>query len=69
MQKIIICMPGCSKCTMLKEQCPNTKSVEVPQDVLLAFARAVGVSSMPFVVVTGDPVSLEQDIKSQEVKA
>lgn len=63
MQKIIICTPGCSKCTMLKDQCKNTKSIEVPQDVLLVFARAVGIQSMPFVVVTGDPQELEKDIK------
>ena len=63
MQKIIISMPGCSKCAMLKDQCKDTKSVEVPQDTLLAFARAVGIQSMPFVIVTGDPQELEKEIK------
>jgi len=63
MQKIIVSMPGCSKCAMLKDQCKNTKSVEVPQDTLLAFARAVGIQSMPFVIVTGDPQELEKEIK------
>lgn len=63
MEKIIISMPVCSKCNMLKNQCPDTKAVEVPQDVLLAFARAVGIVSMPFVIVTGDPQQLEKEIK------
>lgn len=68
MQKIIVSMPGCSKCAMLKDQCKDTKAVEVPQDVLLAFARAVGICSMPFVVTTGEPQELEYDIKERRVK-
>ena len=63
MEKIIVSMPGCGKCAMLKDQCKDTKCVEVPQDVLLAFARAVGICSMPFVIVTGDPQQLEKEIK------
>ena len=56
-------MPGCSKCAMLKDQCKDTKCVEVPQDTLLAFARVVGIKSMPFVIVTGEPQELEKEIK------
>lgn len=68
MQKIIVSMPGCSKCTMLKNQCPTTASHDVPQDVLMAFARAVGIKSMPFVVTIGDPQELEHDIKEGSKK-
>lgn len=37
---------------MLKEQCPDVESVVLQPDELLSFARAVGIQSMPFVVIT-----------------
>ena len=63
MRKIIISMDGCSKCKTLKDQHPETESVTVPQDALLSFARAVGIQSMPFVVVLGEPNELSEVLK------
>lgn len=36
---------------MLMAQCPDAEHVEVQPAELLQFARAVGIQSMPFVVV------------------
>lgn len=63
MRKIIISMDGCNKCKTLKAQHPNTESATVPQDALLAFARAVGIQQMPFVVVLGEPSELSGVLK------
>lgn len=59
-KKIIISMENCSKCKMLKEQCPDVESVVLQPDELLSFARAVGIQSMPFVVIV-DPSA--EDLK------
>lgn len=63
MRKIIISMDGCSRCKTLQAQHPETESVTVPQDALLAFARAVGIQQMPFVVVLGEPHELSEVLK------
>ena len=63
MRKIIISMDGCSKCKTLQAQHPETESVTVPQDALLAFARAVGIQQMPFLVVLGEPHELSEVLK------
>jgi hypothetical protein len=68
MRKIIISMDGCSKCKTLQAQYPETKSVTVPQDVLLSFARAVGIQSMPFVVVVGEPHELDAELSVKVLK-
>lgn len=54
MRKIIVGIPGCSKCKMLKEQKPDVEYKEVQPDDLLAFARATGIMSMPIVIIV-DP--------------
>lgn len=61
----IATMPGCSKCQMLKDMCPDTEAVELDQATLLAFARAVGIQSMPFVVLIGEPHELAKVIKHE----
>ena len=63
MRKIIIAMKDCSKCKMLKEQNPDTESVELQPDELLQFARAVGIQSMPFVVCVGEVNELDGVLK------
>lgn len=50
-KKIIISMAGCSKCAMLKNQCPDIESVELKPEEILSFARAVGITSMPFALI------------------
>ena len=59
----IITMPGCTKCRMLKDMCPDTEAVELDQATLLSFARAAGIQSMPFVVLIGEPQELAKVIK------
>ena len=63
MRKIIIAMKDCSKCKMLKEQNPEAESVELQPDQLLQFAKAVGIQSMPFVVVVGEVNELDGVLK------
>ena len=58
MKTLIISTENCQKCAMLKAMAPNTDSVVLQPDELLQFARAVGIQSMPFVVVTGEPHEL-----------
>ena len=62
----IITMPGCSKCRMLKDMCPDVEAIELDQATLLAFARTVGIQSMPFVVLVGEPHELAQAIKNDQ---
>ena len=63
MRKVIISIDGCKKCEMLKAQNPEAESVELQPDQLLQFARAVGIQSMPFVVVVGDVQELDGVLK------
>lgn len=58
MRKIIISMNNCQKCEMLKAQCPDAEVIKAEPSELLQFARLVGIQSMPFVVVTGEPQEL-----------
>lgn len=58
MRKIIVSMENCQKCEMLKAQCPDAEVVKAQPSELLQFARLVGIQSMPFVVVTGEPHEL-----------
>lgn len=55
MRKIIITIPNCQKCEMLKAQCPDVEVVKAEPSELLQFARMVGIQGMPFVVATGEP--------------
>lgn len=63
MKQVILTMQGCQKCEMLKKMKPETECVELDQATLLAFARAVGISSMPIVVSVGDPEELSKIVK------
>ncbi|MFQ6703558.1 MAG: hypothetical protein ACLRFP_00540 [Alphaproteobacteria bacterium] len=58
MRKIIVSMENCQKCEMLKAQCPDAEVVKADPSELLQFARLVGIQSMPFLVVTGEPQEL-----------
>lgn len=63
MRKIIISIPNCAKCKMLMAQCPDAEHIELQPAELLQFARATGIQSMPFVVVTGEPQELAEMLK------
>ena len=60
MRKVIISMPNCQKCEMLKAQCPDAEVVVAQPNDLLAFAR---IQSMPFVVYVGEPHELAEMLK------
>lgn len=63
MQAKIITMPMCSKCRSLKDACPDTECIELDQAEILEFARKVGIRSMPFVILIGEPGELTQVVK------
>lgn len=63
MKKIIIAIPNCPKCEMLKAQCPDAEAVKAEPSELLQFARLVGIQNMPFVIVTGEPQELAEVLK------
>lgn len=63
MRKIILSMPNCSKCKSLATQVPDAEVVELDQALLLSLARAVNISSLPIVVLTGDVDELSAKIK------
>lgn len=51
-RKIICGIANCPKCKMLKEMSPETDYIELRPDEILAFARATGINTMPFVIIT-----------------
>ena len=63
MRKIIVSIVNCQKCEMLKAQCPDAEVVKAEPSELLQFARLVGIQSMPFVVVIGEPNELAEVLK------
>lgn len=63
MRKIILSMPGCSRCKSLAAQCPDAEVVELDQAVLLALARPLNITSMPIVVLVGNPQELAEKLK------
>ena len=63
MKKIIVSIENCQKCEMLKAQCPDAEVVKAEPSELLQFARLVGIQSMPFVVVIGEPNELAEVLK------
>ena len=63
MRKIILSQPGCIKCKSLAASCPDAEVVELDQALLLSLARAVNITSLPIVVLTGDVEDLAQQIK------
>lgn len=65
MRKIILSMPGCSKCKSLAAQCPDAEVVELPMDKLLAFARELNIMSLPIVVAIGEPHELANILKGK----
>lgn len=52
MRKIIITIPNCPKCKMLMAQYPDAEHIELQPAELLQFARATGIQSLPFVIIT-----------------
>lgn len=65
MKKIIISMENCQKCAMLKQMAPDVDAVVVKPSEILQFAQLVGIKSMPFVVLTGEPHELADAIKGE----
>ena len=65
MKKTIISIENCQKCALLKTMAPDTESVVLEPADILQFARAVGIQSMPFVVITGEPHELAEELNKQ----
>lgn len=63
MRKIILSQPGCSKCKSLATQCPDAEVVELDQATLLSLARALNITSLPIVVMTGAVEELADKLK------
>ena len=63
MRKIIISIPNCPKCKMLKEMNPDVESVELQPSELLAFARATNITSVPFVCFVGEVQEIDTVLK------
>ena len=63
MKKIIISMQGCQRCQSLKAMVPNTECLTLDPMEFLPFCRAVGIQTMPFVVMIGEPQELAKELK------
>lgn len=63
MRKIILSQSGCSKCKSLAASCPDAEVVELDQALLLSLARAVNITSLPIVLLSGDIEELKETIK------
>ncbi len=59
MKSVIIGMPNCQNCNMLKGACPDVEKIEMNPVDILNFAREVGIKSVPFVMITGDVRKLQ----------
>ena len=66
MRKIILSVPGCSRCKSLVAQCPDTEVVELDQATLLALARATNVKMMPMVLLSDEVDKLANILKGKE---
>lgn len=66
MRKIILSMPGCSRCKSLAARCPDAEVVELPMDKLLTFARELNITSLPIVVMTGEVEELANILKGKK---
>lgn len=63
MKKVIIGTKGCMNCARLSAMNPDTEKIELDPDVLLPFARAVGIQSVPFVITIGSVEELDGVLK------
>lgn len=63
MRKIILSQQGCSKCKTLADQCPDAEVIVLEPAVLLSLARPLGITSLPIVVLTGEPQELAEKLK------
>lgn len=63
MRKIILSQTGCSRCKSLATQVPDAEVVELDQATLLALARALNITSLPIVILSGNIYELTEVLK------
>ena len=63
MKKYIIGIPHCQNCARLSAMNPEIDKIEIDPNVLLPFARSVGIQSVPFIVTTGSIEELDGALK------
>lgn len=63
MKAKIISMENCQRCAMLKMLSPDTDVLTVEPMDIVEFARLAKISTMPFVILTGEPQELADKIK------
>lgn len=63
MKKVIIGIPQCQNCARLSAMNPEIEKIELDPDVLLPFARAVGIQSVPFLITIGSVEELDGVLK------
>ena len=63
MKKVIIGTKFCQNCARLSAMNPEIEKIELDPDVLLPFARAVGIQSVPFVITIGSVEELDGVLK------
>lgn len=61
---IVASIHSCQKCEMLKAMSPETETVLLTPEEIIPFASKLGISSLPFVVTTGEPYELDKLLKS-----
>lgn len=63
MKQIIVGIDNCQRCEQLKMMCPEAEHVTLQPAEILAFAKALNITTMPFVVSVGEPQELMTVIK------
>lgn len=63
MRIIILSQPGCTKCKSLSARFADAEVVELDQATLLSLARALNITSLPIVVLSGDNEELTEFMK------
>ena len=67
MKKTIIGTDNCQNCAMLKNMVPGVDFIELNPMDFLPFCRAVGIQTVPFVIVTGTPQELGKLLEDKDV--
>ena len=66
MRKIIISMPGCSRCKSLAALCPGAEVIELDPATLMALGKATNIKMLPMVVLSGEVEELAKYLKARE---
>lgn len=66
MRKIILSMPGCSRCKALATLYPEAEVIELDPATLMALGKATNIKMLPMVLLSGEIEELAKQLKAGE---